>query len=322
MKDLNKKKVTFSPGPGAVIPEWFNSQKEFFGRGDKEYNYIKKKTIDWLKFVSGQDKIVPISGSATTAAIVGINSFLSGNILVIETGYYSSRWLNYLVSTKKKKNVKSIKYEDFIKKKYVPNISWVVFVYVETASCLKFDLKKIYNITKKSSGKLFLDATASIGLEKNHHLADVLFFSSCKGLFGPTGLGFLGHKKKLIVKNHKDFWLDYKTHEQEMYTLGYNCIASLYSISKYHNSYLKKINFAGKILEKYSISSNRPKIGIALKYKIINKNLQNSIFYLPRKFPGYDVIFFLGLIKFNKEEIKNILKKRIIDNLDLNSRDP
>lgn len=45
MKDLNKKKVTFSPGPGAVIPEWFNSQKEFFGRGDKEYNYIKKKLL-------------------------------------------------------------------------------------------------------------------------------------------------------------------------------------------------------------------------------------------------------------------------------------
>ena len=36
-----------------------------------------------------------------------------------------------------------------------------------------------------------LDATASIGLEKYHNLSDVIFFSSCKGLLGPTGLGLL-----------------------------------------------------------------------------------------------------------------------------------
>ena len=37
----------------------------------------------------------------------------------------------------------------------------------------------------------------SIGLEKNHGYADVNFFSSCKGLFGPTGLGFIGYKNKV-----------------------------------------------------------------------------------------------------------------------------
>ena len=34
-------------------------------------------------------------------------------------------------------------------------------------------------------------------LENYHNLADVIFFSSCKGLFGPTGLGFIAHKKHL-----------------------------------------------------------------------------------------------------------------------------
>ena len=30
-------KLTLCPGPGASTPEWKNSQKEFFGRGDDEY---------------------------------------------------------------------------------------------------------------------------------------------------------------------------------------------------------------------------------------------------------------------------------------------
>ena len=36
-----------------------------------------------------------------------------------------------------------------------------------------------------------LDATASIGLEDGHNWADVISYSSCKGLFGLTGAGFI-----------------------------------------------------------------------------------------------------------------------------------
>ena len=38
-----------------------------------------------------------------------------------------------------------------------------------------------------------LDATASIGLEPDHNLADVIGFSSCKGLFGPLA-AFIAYK--------------------------------------------------------------------------------------------------------------------------------
>tara|TARA_B110000003_G_C16579596_1_gene507560 strand:+ start:596 stop:718 length:123 start_codon:yes stop_codon:yes gene_type:complete len=38
-------KITLCPGPGAKIEEWQSSQKEYFGRGDKEYLKIKKKNI-------------------------------------------------------------------------------------------------------------------------------------------------------------------------------------------------------------------------------------------------------------------------------------
>ena len=149
-----------------------------------------------------------------------------------------------------------------------------------------------------------VDATASIGLEKNHNLADVIFFSSCKGLFGPTGLGFISYKKNLVLSESKDFILNYKTHKNSMYTLGYNCMAALYSISKKHLLLKKKILYANKVISKFRLfKKNNPMIGIALKHKIKNKKNNNSIFYKSRLDPGYDVIFFLGLTKFDKKQI-------------------
>ena len=49
MNKLTNTKITFCPGPGAVIPEWFKNQREFFGRGDKEYDLLKAETFKWLK---------------------------------------------------------------------------------------------------------------------------------------------------------------------------------------------------------------------------------------------------------------------------------
>ena len=43
-----------------------------------------------------------------------------------------------------------------------------------------------------------LDATASIGLEANHELSDVMAYSSCKGLFGLTGASFVS-----LIKCHQ-----------------------------------------------------------------------------------------------------------------------
>ena len=87
MKNLKRKKITFCPGLGAVIPEWFDKQKEYFGRGDQEYQKIKNRTFNWLKIKSGQDHVIAVPGAATTAAIISLNSFIKGNVLVINTGH-------------------------------------------------------------------------------------------------------------------------------------------------------------------------------------------------------------------------------------------
>ena len=307
-------KITFCPGPGAFIPEWINNQKEYFGRGDDEYKKIKNKTFEWLKKITGKNEIVSIAGSGSTAAIISFNAFLSGKILIVKTGYYSDRWYNHL----KHKGYKKISYIEYEKLNSLKeSFDWIIFVYVETARCKKFDIDKINFLKKKLNSKLLLDATASIGLEKKHSTSDVMFFSSCKGLFGPTGLGFIAYDRKIKINKSKDFWLNIETHKNAKYTLGYNCMASLFKISKKHNYYKKKIIYASMILKKYKLLKNEPIIGCALKYKLKNKKIKNTIFYIPREKTLHDVIFFLGLIKLNKKKIKECLTKRIIKNLNV-----
>ncbi len=306
-------KITFCPGPGALIPEWLISQKEYFGRGDQEYTKIKVETINWLKKISKKEEIIPIAGSGTTAGLLAFNTFLEGKILLINTGYYAERWINYL-KKKRTKNLSICNYDDVDKVK--GKFNWIVFVYVETATCTRFDIKKIYKLKKKLKSKLLVDATASIALEKNHEFADVLFFSSCKGLLGPTGLGFVACSKKIKKNISNDFWYDYTTHLNSKYTLGYNCISALHAISKKHNYYKKKLIFANNFLNKYSVQLSKPIIGCKLLLRLKNKNFSNTIFYQPRTKVNFDVIFFLGIVKLNKKEIIEILKNRIINNFE------
>ncbi len=165
--------------------------------------------------------------------------------------------------------------------------------------------------------KLIVDATASIGLEKNHNLADVIFFSSCKGLFGPTGLGFMAYKSNIKKIISKDFWYDFRTHAESKYTLGYNCIAALEKISKKHTFYKDRLFYAKKFMKKYTLNQKLcPAIGISLNKNINKKKInKNILLYIPRKKPEYDTIFFLGLIKFSKSQIKKVLIKEIIKKL-------
>ena len=95
-------------------------------------------------------------------------------------------------------------------------------------------------------------------------------------------------------------------------------MASLYAISKKHRYFKKKIIFAGNYLKQFTLFNiNNPKIGIALKYKLKKRKNSKSIFYIPREKKTYDVIFFLGIIKYDQKDIKKILKDRIIKNLKL-----
>ena len=68
----------------------------------------------------------------------------------------------------------------------------------ETSCGLKLSIDDLKKLSKKTNSKLAIDATASFGLEKNHKVADVISFSSCKGLLGLTELDLF-----VITKNPK-----------------------------------------------------------------------------------------------------------------------
>ena len=307
-------KLTLCPGPGAVIPEWINSQKEYFGRGDNEYKKLKKETLRWLCKVSAKDNIVPVPGAATTAGYLSFVNFLENKILVINTGYYSLRWKNLAKELFPSKNLYFCEYEDI--ESYKRKVDWIVFVYVETSECKNFDIKKVKKKKKKLGAKLLVDATASIGLEKNHNIADVMFFSSCKGLLGPTGLGFIGYNNKIKINKPKNFYTDLNTHKNSMYTLGYNCMCALNQIAKKHGEYVKKIRFTRNLILKYSLNKPNPIIGLDLNFKIKNKKkFKNVIFYQPRGKKANQLVFFLGFIKYTNQEIKKIVKKVFLASL-------
>ena len=51
---------------------------------------MSKQVINWVKELSGQD-IVMSQGSSTFSLELALHTFVSGNVLLISTGYYSDR---------------------------------------------------------------------------------------------------------------------------------------------------------------------------------------------------------------------------------------
>ena len=115
-----------------------------------------------------------------------------------------------LFAKSKFKYIKKVEYVNYnslnnLKKSF----DWIIACPVETSTGFKIPIEDLYKLKKKFKSKLALDATASIGLEKDHYLSEVASFSSCKGLFGLTGACFISFKVKFInkyrIKNCKDY---------------------------------------------------------------------------------------------------------------------
>ena len=206
-----------------------------------------------------------------------VSNFLFGKVLVISTGYYSDR-LKLLCNQSKKnfkniKNIKSISWEGI--SEISENFDWIIACPTETSMGLKVPILDLYKLKKRTRAKLALDATASIGLEKDHHFSDVLAYSSCKGLFGLTGASFIAYNSK--SNNFVDsFYLSLKSHEDKKMTGPYHSILSLAGVLPVHDElkYSVKIN-KYKFLEKMSLwltkdKTNEPLLCTHTKYKFNN----------------------------------------------------
>ena len=81
-------------------------------------------------------------------------------------------------------------------------------------------------LADRLGAKLLVDATGSIGLEDGHEVADVIAYSSCKGLFGLTGASFIAYNDA-PQNNETSFYLNLATHIARGLTGPYHSIYSL-----------------------------------------------------------------------------------------------
>jgi cytidyltransferase-like protein len=307
---INNQKLMLTPGPAVVLYENLEYLKPVFGRGDDEYTLMVESVSNWIKELSGQDEVIMQQGSSTFALELAAHSFVQGSVLLVSTGYYSDR-LEILLP--KGCKVTICKYENI---EYLDGqFDWVLCAYTETSTAFKVDLKMIKDKADKVGAKLYVDATGSIGLEENHHLADLMAFSSCKGLFGLTGASFIAHKKNLTPKFSEYFYFNMETQKNKMVTGPYHAIASLYGVMKTH-SILKErvIKSKEKVLQKWSNSTrdnkNQPLLCTYLEGEVIPMD-DNTVLYSPRSELSGSVICHFGEIHSDEVNIDNRVQLKV-----------
>ncbi len=317
-KFIKKKneKILFTPGPASLLKENIIGIEPCFGRGDKHYDQIEKYVLTKIRKMTGHDFIARFQGSGSLALQIMSVNFLYGNVLILDSGYYSDRLLNICKNTKKyDKKIKKIQYINWNKLEHISGkFDWIFFCYTETSKGLKLPIKKIKKLSKTLGAKIMLDATASVGLEKNHDLADVIGFSSCKGLFGLTGGAFICFNNK--PKNTCDsFYLNIENHLEKKMTGPYHTICSLKNVLDKHSDLREAVMInKDKFLKKFSnyLVYNKdfqPNICTYVTKKIKTKN-KNVVLYKSRGDTQGSIISHIGEVHLGKKA-----KGLIIDNL-------
>lgn len=309
----NEKKLMLTPGPAAILNEHLDMFGPVFGRGDSQYEFIFSRVTDWIKKLAKVDNLVAFQGSASNALELGAKSFIKGKVLIVDTGVYSSRFSLFLKQNKIDKEF-HCKYEDL--EKFEINVDWIMATYVETSTAFKSDIKILRNLANKLGAKLYIDATASIGLEEGHEYADMIAFSSCKGLFGITGAAFIGYKDSL--NSHKIesefFTMNLDNMEKHAITGPYHAICSLYGVIDKYEIFKDRVKKSKEdILNNFSIFYSKkyqPLLCTRLQKKLraVDKN-DNIIFYKPRISIEGSIVCHLGEIYKPDQDISKMIEE-------------
>ncbi len=321
MKDIilkkNKNKVLFTPGPSSLSLENIKYLEPSFGRGDKKYDKIENYVLKKIKKLSGKNNIVRMQGAGSFAIEVMVNNFLYGKILIIQTGTYSQRLENICNSQRRNFNfIKSIKKINWKKINSInDNFDWILACYTETSIGLKLDINELKKLKKRCKSKLMLDATASFGLEDNHRYADVMSFSSCKGLFGLTGGCFVCYDKK-PENEILSFNLNLNNHLEKKMTGPYHSICSLFKIMQNYDDFkysviINKKKFINKFKDIILYPNlNQPHLCTYTTKKIYTNNPKVILYQSRAKING-SVVCHLGEVHLKKKakgKIINLLK--------------
>ena len=234
----NSQKHLFTAGPGSLLPENITGLRPCFGRGDEDYAQVEEQVLGTLKAMTGHRAIARLQGSASLALEIMALNFLCGSVLVVSTGYYSDR-LNFLAHVARRhrgevKEVLSVPWDAL--DTLTGHFDWIFACYTETSCGLKLPIEMLKTLATKTGARLMLDATASIGLESGHEVADVIGYSSCKGLFGLTGAAFIAFNDRPSIEVDA-FSLRLDTHLNKLVTGPYHAICSLVDVLPTHDDF-------------------------------------------------------------------------------------
>lgn len=316
-RERNETKFLFTPGPASLLAENITGLRPCFGRGDKDYKAVEKTVIGHLQTMSGHEYVVPMQGSASLALEIMIRNFLTGRIVVVSTGYYSDRLKRLVEMASDGSNyidsIDIVNWGDLAK--LDGEYDWLLSCSTETSVGLRLPITWLSAHAKRLQAKLMLDATASIGLESNHDLAEVIAYSSCKGLFGLTGAAFVAFNE--IPGNIvNSFYLDMKSHLEKRMTGPYHAIASLLDVLPVHSEFKEAVvinkNLFCTRMNKYLVheEKHQPLLCTFIK-KILHPANDKVILYQSRANTEGQVVCHLGEVYLGRNA-----KGAILDNLE------
>lgn len=315
MRNLEKK--IFTAGPASLVTENLTGLMPCFGRGDSSYLDTETEVLDTLKSMSGHSKIARLQGSASLALEIMTLNFLYGKVLVVNTGYYSERMLALSKFAVKLGNISSIVSVHWTELDQMDGkFDWIIACPTETSAGLKISILDLKSASVKASAKLMLDATASIGLESNHDLADVIAYSSCKGLFGLTGGAFIAFNEEPKVEVDS-FYLDLFSHIDKKMTGPYHAIVSLAGVLRIHSDFREAVVInKAKFVRDYKKYLTFPEVSQPLLCTKVACDISSSdplaVLYKPRtKDPG-SVVCHLGEV-----HLKSLARGDILDVLEV-----
>jgi aspartate aminotransferase-like enzyme len=311
--ERNERKLLFTAGPPSLLPENLTGLRPCFGRDDEDYANVEEQVLTALKTMTGHQHIVRMQGSSSLALEIMALNFLYGRVLVVSTGYYSDR-LKWMVDSAMRrtaavKEVVSVNWENL--ETVTGHFDWVFACYTETSCGLKVPIESLSALAKRLGARLMLDATASIGLETGHERAEVIGYSSCKGLFGMTGASFIAFNELATVEVDS-FYLKLDIHLEKLMTGPYHAICSLVDVLPRHDDFRAAVMenkqvFLRRMKNHLTLPhSNQPLLCTHVNYEIKSRD-PRAILYKPRSNVGGSVVCHLGEVHLGKEAHAAIL---------------
>ncbi|MEM1111838.1 MAG: hypothetical protein AAGI11_08015 [Pseudomonadota bacterium] len=319
-RQRNAEKQLFTAGPASLLPANLTGLMPCFGRGDEHYLQVEQQVLEQLKAMSGHSQIVRMQGSASLALEMVARNFLRGRVLIVDSGYYSERL--HSLSAAAQRTEGEVSQLDRCAWDELENISgqydWIYACYTETSCALRIPIELLSQTAQRLGARLALDATASIGLESGHERADVIAYSSCKGLFGLTGAAFIAYRDDPQVEPDS-FYLRLSSHVSKMMTGPYHSIASLADVLPHYDDHKAAVlaNKAAlaKRFESYLTveASLQPALCTHISCVVESAN-RGVVLYKPRSNLGGSVICHLG-----EAHLGRAAKGAILDLLEIQS---